>query len=265
MRIISAVFRRDWSVEKTYQLRLFLRLFDVVLIATAIYFMSLLVQDPESLSQYNGNYFDFALVGLAVTSFAGVGLMSFGESLGREQATGTIDLLLASPASIPQLMAGMFALPFTFACVQIVGLLGIGVGLLGSGLSLSGLLISIPLLLMTTATFAAVGIVIGGIMLLAKRGDPISTPFYQASMLLSGVIIPLELLPLPVRVVGWMLPATWGIRAVREVLLADAGWMDVAPEALVLSAFVVVMVPTSVVIYRRCLKVAVREGVLGSY
>ena len=46
MRIISAVFRRDWSVEKTYQLRLFLRLFDVVLIATAIYFMSLLVQDP---------------------------------------------------------------------------------------------------------------------------------------------------------------------------------------------------------------------------
>lgn len=265
MRVALAILRRDWAIERTYQLRLVLRLFDVLVIAVAIYFMSLLVEDPSSLAGYSGNYYDFALVGLAVTSFAGVGLLSFGESLGNEQSTGTIDLLLASPASIPNLMGGMFTLPLIFASLQMVGLLGIGVGVLGSGLPLGGILMSVPILALTTASFAAVGIVIGGIMLLAKRGDPISAPFYQASMLLSGVVIPIEILPVPLQVIGWMLPATWGIRATREVLLADAGFSDVLPEVLVLTGFVVVMLPVAVVIYRACLRTAVREGVLGSY
>ncbi|MCZ7629251.1 MAG: hypothetical protein M5U19_09370 [Microthrixaceae bacterium] len=130
-----AILRRDWAIERTYQLRLILRLVDMAVIAVAIYFMSLMV-DPSSLGDYGGNYFDFAVVGLAVTAFAGVGLSSFGESLAREQNTGTIDLLLASPAPIPQLMIGMFMLPFLIACVQIAGLLGFGIGVVGSGIPL---------------------------------------------------------------------------------------------------------------------------------
>ncbi len=265
MTLILAILRRDWEIERSYQLRLVLQFVNVAVIATVIYFVSKMVEDPASLARYGGNYFDFALVGLAVTSFAGVGLSSFGESLAREQNTGTIDLLLASPASIPQLMAGMFALPFMLAVLQVAGLLGFGIGVVGSGIPIGGLIMSIPILLLTTATFAAVGVCIGGMMLLVKRGDPISGPFYQASMLLSGVIVPIDLLPGAIRVISWMLPATWGIRAVRELLLSDAGWRDVAPETLVLVGFVVVMLPTSIMIYRWCLRTAVRTGVLGSY
>lgn len=265
MNLVLAILRRDWAIERTYQLRLVLRLVDVAVIAAAIYFVSLMVEDPVSLAQYGGNYFDFALVGLAVTSFAGVGLSSFGESLAREQNTGTIDLLLASPAPIPQLMVGMFALPFFLAFLQVAGLLGLGIGVFGSGIPLGGLLMSVPILLLTTATFAAVGVGIGGMMLLVKRGDPISGPFYQASMLLSGVIVPVDLLPDAIRVISWMLPATWGIRAVRELLLSDAGWRDVAPETVVLLAFTVVLLPGAILTYRWCLRAAIRTGVLGSY
>jgi ABC-2 type transport system permease protein len=162
-------------------------------------------------------------------------------------------------------MIGMFALPFLLASVQVAGLLGLGIGVFGSGIPIGGLLMSIPILLLTTATFAAVGVAIGGMMLLVKRGDPISGPFYQASMLLSGVIVPVDLLPGAIQVISWMLPATWGIRAVRELLLSDAGWHDVAPETLVLVAFTVVMLPSAVLAYRWCLRAAVRTGVLGSY
>lgn len=265
MNLVIAILRRDWAIERTYQLGLAMRLIDVAVMATVIYFVSLMIEDPSSLADYGGSYFDFAVVGLAVTSFAGVGLSSFSESLAREQNTGTIDLLLASPAPVPQLMIGMFALPFALASVQIAGLLGIGIGVVGSGIPLGGLLMSIPVLLLTTATFAAVGVAIGGMMLLVKRGDPISGPFYQASMLLSGVIVPVDLLPEAIRVFSWMLPATWGIRAVRELLLSDAGWNDVRNETLVLAAFAIVMLPASILVYRWCLRAAVRSGVLGSY
>ncbi len=265
MSTMLALLRRDWEIERTYQLRMILVFVDTALLAVGLYFIGLLIEDPASLADYGGNYFDFALVGLVVTSFAGVGLAAFGESLGREQSTGTIDLLLSSPASVPTLMAGMFLFPFLLAVVQIAGLLAFGMGVAGSGVPLGGLLLAIPILLLTTATFGAVGIGAAGIMLLAKRGDPISGPFYQASMLLSGVIVPIEVLPGFLRAISVVLPATWGVRAVRELLLADAGWRDVVPEFVVLVGFTVVLLPLSVGLFRYCLRTAKAEGILGSY
>ncbi|MCZ7629250.1 MAG: ABC transporter permease [Microthrixaceae bacterium] len=76
---------------------------------------------------------------------------------------------------------------------------------------------SVPVMLLTTATFAAVGVAIGGLMLLVKRGDPISGPFYQASMLLSGVIVPVDILPKAIQVISWMLPRHLGYQSGARV------------------------------------------------
>lgn len=265
MSVVLAVLRRDWAVKRTYQLRLFLEFTDTAVLAVGIYFIGKLIDDPAALAEYGGNYFDFVIVGLAVTSFAGVGLASFGDAVGREQSTGTMDLLLVSPAPLWRWLAGMIVFPFLVATLQMVLLLTIGIGVLGSGIPLGGLVMSIPIILLTTTTFAAVGVVAAGIILLAKRGDPISGPFYQASLLVSGAIVPLEVLPRFIEVIGLALPATWGIRAVRELLLADAGWSDVLPEVLVLIGFVVVMTPASVLVFRSCLRTARRQGLLGTY
>lgn len=265
MSLIRALVRRDWAIERTYHLSMLLNFTDIVGISVSLYFVSLLVQDPAALADYGGNYFDFVIVGLAVTSFAGVGLGGFGDSLVREQSTGTIELLLASPAKPVTLMAGLFLFPFALATVQVAALLGIGMGLIGSGIPIGGLVLSIPILLLTTATFAAVGIASAGLLILAKRGDPISGTFYQLSMVLSGVIFPVQELPSFLRAISILIPATWGVQATRELLLNDAGWRDVAPEALILCAFALVMIPCGLWFFRRCLASARRQGILGSY
>jgi ABC-2 type transport system permease protein len=265
MAMVLAILRRDWAIERTYHLRMLLNFTDVAGLTLGIYFISRLVDDPAALADYGGNYFDFAVIGLAVTSFAGVGLGGFGESIVREQSTGTIELLLASPASPTRLMGGMFLFPFMLSVVQVSLLLGFGIGVVGSGIPLGGLALSVPILLLTTATFAAVGIAAAGVLILAKRGDPISGPFYQLSMLLSGAVFPIGVLPGFLEAISLALPATWGVRAVRELLLNDAGWRDVVPETLVLCAFTVVMLPLGLLVFRSCLASARRQGVLGSY
>lgn len=262
--VVRAVVRRDWEIERTYHLRMVMNFTDILGVAVGLYFISRLV-DPSTLGDYGGNYFDFALVGLAVTSFAGVGLRGFSDALVREQSTGTIELLLASPAPPVPTVAAMFLLPFAISVVQIGLLLVIGVGLIGSGIPIGGLLLSVPILLLTTATFAAFGMASAGILLLAKRGDPISGPFYQVSMLLSGAVFPLDAMPRAIEAVSIFVPATWGVRAVRDLLLNDAGWRDVVPETLVLIAFTVVLVPAGAAVFVRCLRTARRAGVLGSY
>ena len=109
------------------------------------------------------------------------------------------------------------------------------------------------------------GIAAAGLLLLTKRGDPISGPFYQANLLLSGTLYPIGELPEVLRAIGYLLPATWGIQAMRELLLADAGWRDVLPEALILCGFVVVLLPVGMLVFRRSLDYARRLGVVGSY
>jgi ABC-2 type transport system permease protein len=265
MRTALAVFRRDFAIERTYHFQFALSLLQTAVFGVGLYFISKLIEDPEALANYNGTYFDFVMAGLAVTSFAAVGLQSFGNSLVREQATGTIDLLLVAPTSPSGLMGGMFLFPFTLGSVQLVALLGFGIGVVGSGMPIGGLLLSVPILLLTTATFAAVGIAAAGILLLAKRGDPLTGPFSQISMIMSGAIFPLEILPSWAQAISVLFPATWGVRATRELLLNDAGWRDVVPEAVVLAGFTALMLPFGIWMMRRCIETGRRNALLGGY
>jgi ABC-2 type transport system permease protein len=71
----------------------------------------------------------------------------------------------------------------------------IGIGVLGVGLSLHGVIVSVPVVVLTVANFCAMGIASAAVVLLVKRGDPISGPLYQATLILSGAIFPVELIP----------------------------------------------------------------------
>jgi ABC-2 type transport system permease protein len=265
VRTALAVLRRDWAVERTYHLKLGLSLIQTAGFAFALYFVSKLVDDPEALSQYDGTYFDFVMVGLAVNFFAAVGLESFSTSLVREQNTGTIELLLVSPVRSGTLVAGMFLFPLILGVIQVVALLGVGMGLAGSGISVGGLLLATPVMALTTATFAAVGIAAAGVLILAKRGDPLTGPFSLLSMLFSGAIFPLDVLPGWIQPLGYLIPAAWGVRATREILLSDAGWQDVLPEVIALALFSVVFMVVGLRLLRRCLEIGRRDALLGGY
>jgi ABC-type transport system involved in multi-copper enzyme maturation permease subunit len=125
--ISMAVLRRDYEIEKTYRLRLLLIGLNTIFVAVGLFFFGRLVTDPSQLGNYSGGYFAFALVGLAVTTFAGVGLQSFSASLVAEQSTGTVDLLLSSPAPKGGLLFGLFLMPFGLAAIEFVVLLGLGI------------------------------------------------------------------------------------------------------------------------------------------
>jgi ABC-2 type transport system permease protein len=263
--VALAVYRRDLAVQKTYRLSLIVMGLNTIAFAVGLFFFGHLVTDPSQLGDYSGGYFEFALVGLAVTTFAGVGLQSFSASLVAEQATGTIDLLLASPARRGGLLFGLFLVPFGLAVIEIAVLLGLGIGVFGTGLHFGSLLACLPVLLLTTATFAPVGIVAAGVLMIAKRGDPISGPFMQLTILLSGAVYPISVLPPVLRVLAYCIPATWGVKATRELLLGGGTFVDVLPEIAVLVAFVAVLLPLSLLAFRRCLNVARRHGLLGAY
>jgi hypothetical protein len=85
---MAAIARRDLRTESSYRLRYGTRLLEVAITGVVVYNLSKLVVDAPALAQYGGDYFDFAMVGLAVMSVARLGIGTFNQNILRAQALG---------------------------------------------------------------------------------------------------------------------------------------------------------------------------------
>ena len=111
-----------------------LRLLDFVYAAILAFYVGRLFDTvPDELTEYGGNYFDFAMVGLAVMSVAGLGIGTFNDTITREQTLGTLEVLLVTPTPVPVLLAGSLVLPLALTFIDISLYVGVGIVCSASG------------------------------------------------------------------------------------------------------------------------------------
>lgn len=261
---LGAIARRDLRIELSYRFRLLLTFTTTFASAALAFFVSEIV-DSDRLPTTQGEYFDYVVVGIALTSYTTLALAEFNRRIVTEQQSGTFEVLLAGSRGVGRLLAGGFIVPLGRTTIEVALLLGLGVGVVGAGLSPSGLLAAIPVLLATVACFCALGIASAALVVLVKRGDPISGLVSQATLLLSGVIFPIELFPGWLQVICRLTPGYYGVRGLRDALLTDGGMSSVLDEVLILSVAAAVLLPVSVMLFGRAVREAKRLGVLASY
>jgi ABC-2 type transport system permease protein len=262
---IWAVVRRDALIATTYRLTLVTRIVSVAFVAVILFYISKLIRSAPELAGFAGGYFEYALVGMAVMSVGGLGLRNFARTIATEQTAGTLEMLLAAPLRIGTLLTGTFVVPFFLTAIQLVGLLFVGIGLFGVGIPFERFLVALPVLVLTTMLFCAIGVISAAFMVVTKRRDPFAPAFMQVSGLLSGAIFPPSLFPGWVQDVIQAFPLFHSLKAMREALLSGGGFADVSSELLVLLGFTVIMVPLSVAIFTRALRLARVTGMLGTY
>jgi ABC-2 type transport system permease protein len=262
---IAALTRRDLGIEHSYRFRYLMRFVQTAASITLLYYVSDFVVDAPALEPYGGSYFDFAIVGLAVMSVAQLGISTFNANILREQALGTFEVLLATPTPIGVLLAGSFTFPLLLTVVDLVLYLVLGLAIIGGGVALEGALLAAPVFALTLASFCAFGVLGSSLVVLVKRGDPLTAPLTLVTGVISGALFPVSAFPPVVEVVARAFPAYYGINGLREALLLDADVADVAPDALVLVGFNLVLLPLALYTFRRSLNTARRTGVLGNY
>jgi ABC-2 type transport system permease protein len=262
---LGALARRDLAIEISYHFRLGLFLTGAFVSAFLAFYVSKLVGEPEALERFEGSYFDYVVIGLALTSYAGLGVVAFTAQISREQAAGTLEVLLSGPTRLGTLLAGGLLVPLGLTTIEVALLVGMGVGVVGVGLSMTGVALAVPVVLLTVVNFCAMGIASAALVLLVKRGDPVSGPAAQVVLLLSGAIFPVELFP------GWLQalcranPAYYGVRGLHEALLTDGGFTGLLDELAVLAAFACITLPLSLWCFSRSVAKAKHLGVLANY
>jgi ABC-2 type transport system permease protein len=264
LRRVGALARRDLLLERSYQFQL---LFRIGLIGSSVltfFFLGRLVGTSDELAQYRGGYFEFALIGLLVVAFASVCLTAFARSIQQSQNDGTLEILLATSTPLPTLLAGTLVVPMLFAVVE--GLVYLLVGAVVADLVLSPvrMLIAVLLLVLTLLTFAGFGVLGATVIVLTKRGDPVSVLILQATNLLGGAVFPVTVMPEGLQLLSRAVPAFYGLRGMREMLLTRGPLSAVLPDLLALVLFAVVLLPAALWALGRALRIARVTGTLGN-
>jgi ABC-2 type transport system permease protein len=168
----------------------------------------------------------------------------------RERERGTLEQLVVTPINKTSLMLGKI-IPFV-----VVGYVQMTVVLvLGKLLFDTPIRGSLPLLYTLTAAFIVANLGLGLFISTAVKTQVQATQlglvFLMPNILLSGFMFPRDAMPDIARWIGAALPLTYYLHVLRGVLLKDAGWSALWPDALILTAFAAALVGLSVARFRK--------------
>lgn len=261
---VLAIARRDALVQLSYQFGLLARFSEVIVTATTLFFISKLVGTAGQLAPYGGDYFAFALIGAVVLSFATLGLGTFSRTISDEQQAGSLEVLLTTPVPLAVILAGTLVVPLALTALEILVYAAIA-ACLGTRFSVGAIALALPALALTIAAFCALGVLSAAFIVLTKRGDPVTLVATRATAVLAGSLFPISVLPGWLQAMAKLVPAYYGLQAMRSALLTGGGLTDIAGDLVVLAAFAAVLVPVSLVCFARAVRIARISGTLGTY
>ncbi len=205
----------------------------VIPVAVLVFFVWLGIPASE------GEPVVFLLPGVLALAIVASGLVNLGIATAYERHYGVLKRLGGAPLTRGQLIAAKLGAVLAFEVLQVALLLAIAAGILGwspAGPVNPALLIAGVLL--GTAAFAGLGLLLAG-TLRAEATLALANGLFLATLILGGIVQPLDQLPGPLAAVAGLLPGAALADTLRVALGSTAG--DVAASLAVLAAWAVAL------------------------
>ena len=195
--------------------------------------------NPQMKSAYN---FVPGIMGLIMMLICA---MMTSISIVREKETGTMEVLLVSPVRPIYIAVSKMVPYFVLSCINLATILLLSVFVLGvpvagslAALWLVSLIyiianLSLGLLISTMAQQQVIALMFSGLLLM------------MPTMLLSGMVFPIESMPWPLRGISCILPARWYITAVRKLMIQGLPMIYAWKEIVILASMAVVLIGAS--------------------
>jgi ABC-2 type transport system permease protein len=168
----------------------------------------------------------------------------------RERERGNMELLITTPVSSAELMIGKVLPYIGIGLIQTSVVLLLGVAIFGIPIrgSLMDVYLSAGLLIVANLSL---GLLISTRAQTQFQAMQMAFFVFLPSILLSGFMFPFAGMPRFARWLAELLPLTHFNRLIRGVMLRGANLSDLAPEALSLVAFTVVMMSVAILRFRK--------------
>jgi ABC-2 type transport system permease protein len=167
-----------------------------------------------------------------------VPLLGISAMFAYERQQGTLRRLLTTPTAKATFLLGTISGQVIIALVQMLVLILFGIFVMHIQWGREPAALAI--LLMTTALAgAALGTTMGTFIKSEGQANGLSSMFSMVMALLGGCWYPLELFPPFARTLVHILPTTWAMQGLLDIVLRGRGLVDILPEAGVLLGFAV--------------------------
>ena len=140
----------------------------------------------------------------------------------------------------------------------------IGVTLFGAHLDLVQVPLALVVVAMTVAVLTGIGLLSAAFTIAFKQNEPLTTAFIAASLLVSGIMYPIAVLPAWLRIFSPLLPLTHAADLTRFVFLNGADRSNAAVHFVALGAFCLVL-PLGIWALSVSINYARRTGSLSQY
>lgn len=198
--------------------------------------------NPEGINAYN------VVPGLLAIILSMTLVMMTAMAVTREVERGTMESLLATPATAFEVMVGKLLPYIAVGLVQTVVVLTLGRLLFHIPLAqdVAGwFALSVGIVLFITSNLA-LGYLISTLVRSQLQAMQVSMFYLMPSIFLSGFVFPFRGLPGWAQTIGQVLPVTHFLRIVRGALLKQQVLGDMVPDLLALGAFLVVAATVTV-------------------
>lgn len=266
MHSVPAFLRYDFLTRTSYRIQTLFMLAGVVALVVPVYFIGHALQPTmaESIRHEGGHFFGFLVVGLAAQRILWAAMEALPTTLGSGIRTGTLEAFFATPVAVPTLVVSMMTYKIVWGLLEGVLLLVAG-WLLGMRLEPGHLLAGGLVVSLIVLAHVPFGLMASAGILAFRSSGPFLLSAYGASVFLGGVYYPTHVIPAWIEQVSAAVPLTYGLRALRRILLEGWSVAAVANDLLILVGFIVVLGVLSTIVFRSALRYARRAGSLAQY
>jgi len=202
--------------------------------------------NPEGISQYN------IVPGLLGVILQMTMVMMTSIALTREIERGTMENLLAMPASPVEIMLGKVLPYLVVGAVQVAVVLATATALFGVPFAGSFNLL-LAAVLIFVLSLVLLGYFISTVARTQMQALQLTFFFFLPSIMLSGFMFPFRGMPDWAQWLGEIFPLTHFLRIIRAVMLKGAGLSEIAAETGVLTLFVLGYAVIALLRFRRTL------------
>ncbi|MGX5733925.1 ABC transporter permease [Bosea thiooxidans] len=202
--------------------------------------------NPENITQYN------IVPGLLGVILQMTMVMMTAMALTREIERGTMENLLAMPATAGEIMLGKVLPYLAVGAVQVVVVLG-AAKLLFAVPFLGGLTLLLACVLIFVLALVLLGYTISTVARTQLQAMQLTFFFFLPSLMLSGFMFPFAGMPGWAQTLGEIFPLTHFLRIIRAIMLKGAGLGDIGDEMFYLSLFVPIYAGLALMRFRNTL------------
>jgi ABC-2 type transport system permease protein len=273
MTHVWAVFWANFKMFLTYKSWVLTETLSTVASIAMYSFMGLQVDARRIVEAGYGevDWLAFALVGVSTANYLWMCISRVSHRMQHEIREGTLEPIISSLILMRSYIIGQSIRGFLVSGYFMLGALLVGVFVLRVPLVMNvGTVVSfIIILLMMIVSYLGIGIMAAGIILVYKKGDPLTFLLASVTEFLGGVLFPLQYLGgYPVLWwLAWLMPYTYALDAARRVLLTGAtlASFSVFSDFIVLAIYTVVFIPIGLWVFRWGCNRVRYEGTVATY